>query len=298
MYKNLNNWWIVGLFDAEGSFVVNVIRDNTRKTGYNVIISIEMAMNYKDKDLIENIKNIFNIGNIYFNSNDKTYKWKVSNLEDIYKIIPFFNKYNLLTQKRVDFEIFTKIVDIIKSKEHLTQEGLQKIIDLKVLLNLGLSDKLKEAFPNTNYMMRSKINFKEIPDPNWLSGFSEGEGCFYISIYKSPKSKIGLATQLVFKLTQHIRDYSLLKGIEDYLKCGRVEIRKNKEGCDYTVTSIKALKEYIIPFFEKYPLEGSKLLNYEDFKKAFEIVKAKDHLTEEGMKKLQEIKVSMNTGRK
>jgi hypothetical protein len=32
------------------------------------------------------------------------------------------------------------------NKEHLTHEGLRKIVAIRALMNLGLSEKLKEAF--------------------------------------------------------------------------------------------------------------------------------------------------------
>jgi hypothetical protein len=47
----------------------------------------------------------------------------------------------------------------------------------------------------------------------------------------------------------------------------------------------------------KYPLQGSKLLNFKDFKKVVEIVKVKEHLTEQGINKIKEIKSNMNEGR-
>jgi hypothetical protein len=59
-------------------------------------------------------------------------------------------------------------------------------------------------------------------------------------LYKSPKSKLGLAVQLVFKITQHYRDILLLKGIVDFFNCGRVKLRNIKQGCDFTVNSLKA----------------------------------------------------------
>jgi len=40
------------------------------------------------------------------------------------------------------------IIDLMSRKEHLTIEGLHKIVAIKASLNLGLSDKLKVAFPN------------------------------------------------------------------------------------------------------------------------------------------------------
>jgi hypothetical protein len=100
----------------------------------------------------------------------------------------------------------------------------------------------------------------------------------------------------VFRITQHSRDKELLKGIEEYFSCGRVEDRKT-EACDYTVNSFKCFDEKIIPFFMKYPLQGSKLLNFEDFKKVVDIMKVKGHLTKEGLDEIKLIKANMNQGR-
>jgi hypothetical protein len=125
-------------------------------------------------------------------------------------------------------------------------------------------------------------------------GFAKGEGCFFVSIYESPKSKLGLAVQLVFKLTQHSCDIELLKDIADFFKCGRVENRR-EEACDFTVNSVKSFEDIIIPFFLKYPLQGSKLKNFKDFNKVFDIMNVKGHLTSEGLIKIKEIKAGMNT---
>jgi len=50
-----------------------------------------------------------------------------------------FIKYPLVTQKRADFELFTKIVEILKNKGHIESKGLQQIVNLKASLNLGLA---------------------------------------------------------------------------------------------------------------------------------------------------------------
>ena len=292
--KKLNYWFITGLADAESSFIVNIIKDNTRTIGYNTQISFELGLNYKDKSLLESIKDTLGTGNIYYNSSDNTYKYKVSNLDQLSNIIILhFKTYSLITQKKIDFELFSKIVEMIINKEHLTKQGLQEIINLKATLNLGISKNLKENFPDTKFMERNINSNIKIPDSNWLSGFSEGESCFYISIYKSAKSKLGLAVQLVFKITQHSRDKELLNSISNYLGCGRVE-KRQKDACDFTVTSIKSFEEKIIPFFSKNPLYGSKSLELEAFKKAFLIVKNKEHLKEQGLEELKNIKENMN----
>lgn len=76
----------------------------------------------------------------------------------------------------------------------------------------------------------------------------EGESCFYVSIYNSPKSKLNYAVQLVFKITQHFRDKFLLENISKLLECGRVETRKSGDACDFTVTSFNEFKNHMIPF--------------------------------------------------
>ena len=175
--------------------------------------------------------------------------------------MPHLTNYPLLTQKRADFELFARIIEIIKCKQHLSVSGLQEIVNLKASLNLGLSDSLKVYFPNTVNVPRPEVSFKGITDPNLLAGFAEGEACFFISIYKSLKSKLGLAVQLVFKITQHSRDVELLLGIEKYFAFGRVE-KRSTDACDFSVNSFKDLDDKIIPFFLKYPLQGSKLENF------------------------------------
>jgi hypothetical protein len=53
----------------------------------------------------------------------------------------------------------------------------------------------------------------------------------------------------------------------------------------------------VIPFFDKYRIEGVKALDFADFKRATEIMKVKGHLTQSGLDEIRLIKVGMNTGR-
>lgn len=294
---SISPWFITGLVDAEGSFIVNIIKDDSRRLGFLVLFQFEIGLNEKDKVLLEMLKEYFGVGNIFYNSKDETFRLKVSNLDQLHDIIiPHFDKYYLLTKKRSDFELFKSIINIIKSKDHLTRGGLQAIVNLKASMNSGLTDKVKNLFPNTVPVNRPEFKVENIPDSNWLAGFSEGESCFFVSIYKSTKSKLGLAVQLVFKITQHSRDEELLYKIAEFLACGRVE-KRSGDACDYVVNSIKEFESKVIAFFTQYPLLGLKSLNFNDFKKVFELMKTKQHLTEQGLAKIKEIKAGMNTNR-
>jgi hypothetical protein len=48
----------------------------------------------------------------------------------------------------------------------MTQEGMQKIIDIKASLNTGNSDELKAIFPNTKPVTRPVVKYTGIPDPH------------------------------------------------------------------------------------------------------------------------------------
>lgn len=64
-----------------------------------------------------------------------------------------------------------------------------------------------------------------------------------------------------------------------------------------TVTRFSDLLEKIVPLFDKYPIEGTKRLDFIEFKNVAKIVNDKSHLTSEGIKQICEIKTRMNTGR-
>ena len=77
-----------------------------------------------------------------------TITFRVDSLKQISNvIIPHFDKYPPITQKLVDYLLFSNIINLMNNKEHLTLQGLEKIISIKASLNLGLSDELKGAFP-------------------------------------------------------------------------------------------------------------------------------------------------------
>lgn len=132
-------------------------------------------------------------------------------------------------------------------------------------------------------------------DPNLLTGFSSGEGCFHVKMKNSSKSKLGIQISLLFKISQHVRDKELMKSFIDYLDCGAIS--KNSTWIDYTVVSYNDLIFKIVPFFDKYKIIGVKLQDYLDFKRVAELMKTKDHLTILGLEKIKEIKEGMNKER-
>ena len=107
-------------------------------------------------------------------------EFRVSSLDQILtKIIPHFDKYPLITQKRADYLLFKEVILMMDRGEHLRVEGLQAIINIRATLNRGLTPGLKEAFPLTTPVPRLLVENSSVPHPEWIAGFTSGEGCFF-----------------------------------------------------------------------------------------------------------------------
>lgn len=112
----------------------------------------------------------------------------------------------------------------MQRREHLTIEGICKIVALKAYINRGLSDELKLAFPNqvpASSRLISDSLSKFAIDPYWLAGFSSGErvACFMITITQSNTCSLGFQVYLDFQLTQHSIDEQLMKNLIIYFEC-------------------------------------------------------------------------------
>jgi len=294
-HLKLNPYWLAGFIDAEGSFIISISKNLEFKTGWRVKAIFSITLHEKDRLVLELIQKYFEVGYIIKQGKDSV-MFLVTSLADLINvIIPYFDKFSLITQKRGDFELFKMVIEIMSRKEHLTAEGLQAIINIRANLNRGLPTELKIAFPNTIPVMIPLVQDQTIRDSCWLAGFASGEACFFVNIYRS-KTKLGEAVQLRFQITPLRGDEQLMKSLIDYLGCGYYSIRKNKLAGDFLVIKFSGIVEKIIPFFDKNQIIGKKVKDFEDFKQVAFLMKDQTHKTPEGLEKIREIKKGMNRG--
>nr|QCW06921.1 hypothetical protein [Drechslerella brochopaga] len=96
-------------------------------------------------------------------------------------------------------------------------EGIQKIVSYKASINLGLTDELKAAFPNTIQAEKYlAVNIK-ISNSYWMARFVSGNGFFAVTENKSFSTTI---VRLVFSVTQHSKDEFLIRNMVDFFGCG------------------------------------------------------------------------------
>lgn len=148
---------------------------------------------------------------------------------------------------------------------------------------------------------RQRNRPKKLP-AEYLVGLTDGEGCFYINLrpprgIKSKQSTI----EFHFYLKLKGDHFALLKKVKKTFGCGGIyhqkEKRKNHSECyRFEINSRKDIKQILIPFFEKYPLQGPKIKDFLIFKKIFSMVQKGNHLKENGIVKIQKLKQGMNLG--
>lgn len=294
--SKLQPYFVTGFSDGESYFSISLSRSTNMSTGWIVNLQFGISLHKKDRHLLELIKTFFGgVGTIASHGKTKV-QYRVSSIKDLEVIIQHFDSFPLITQKWSDFQLFKLAFELVKHKKHLTLEGLVNIVSIKASINLGLSDSLSRAFPNITPSARPLVQSMKIIDLNWLSGFVSGEGNFFINVINS-KTKVGKQVVLMFSISQHSRDASLLRSICVLLGCGVYYPRSNREEGNFTVAKFSDIEQKIIPFFKNYPLHGVKCLDYLDFCKAVEIIKVKGHLTEEGLANIEQIKSGMNTKR-
>jgi len=149
--SSIDPLFITGLFDAESSFVVTILKNCKHKTGWRVQARVQIKMHEKDRKLIQSVMDFFGgIGSISMPNKNSTVEFRVSALKHLVNVIvPQFENYPLITKKHSDYLLFKQIVLLMINKEHASLKGLEKIVNIKVYLNTGLSDSLNNVFPHT-----------------------------------------------------------------------------------------------------------------------------------------------------
>lgn len=298
--QKLSPYWVTGFADAESSFSLKVSKKSTSKLGWHVIPEFIIELHNRDSYLLREIHTFFGVGNINEYENLNKIVYSVQSFRDLANvIIPHFDQYPLITQKKADYLLFKQAIELLSLNMQSDIGKLYEIIGLKAAMNSGLSDKLKHEFLNVISAKRPVVNFTKIPNPNWLAGFVDGEGCFYVNTKTAKGYLTGYQIIMSFSIAQHVRDELLLSKLIDYLGCGKIEKASTRpDGITFVTYKFSDIRDKIIPFFLNYPLRGIKSKDYRDFCEIAKLMENKSHLTLEGTKKIKSLKSGMNRGRR
>ena len=132
--ERLDVRWFVGFVDGEGCFHVALNKLPKMALGWQVLPEFRVVQHQRDEKILYKIKNYFGFGDIYINHGNRK-EFRVRGLENLNKLIHFFNKYPLQTSKKRNFEFFSEIIEMMNQKQHLNKKGLKRIANLASKMN-------------------------------------------------------------------------------------------------------------------------------------------------------------------
>ncbi len=136
---------------------------------------------------------------------------------------------------------------------------------------------------------------QERPGIDWVVGFVDGEGCFYIGINRNPTMRLGWQVLPEFRVVQHRQNEHVLWQLQRFFGCGQVTVN-HADRMELRIRGLDNPSRAVVPFFEKHPLRTSKQRDFELFAEAIWLMQAKQHLTEVGLRHMAELAWQMNRG--
>ena len=135
----------------------------------------------------------------------------------------------------------------------------------------------------------------------WIVGFVDGEGCFTVSFFKHPKSRLRLKWQVFpeFVITQGMKTKNAVEKIKKHFGCGEIYLNKRHDNhhehlIKYVVRNRDDLLTKVIPFFKKNHLLSAKKKDFQIFAEILRMMNKGKHLEKNGLKKIRLMVREMN----
>lgn len=223
-------------------------------------VSFYISQSVKNAPLIIALKFWLGFGKIRWQHSERMIHFIV---EDIPNIVILINLINGRLRTELKHEAFVKLTNRLNNKKHLK--------DNKIIIK----------------PLNTKIDY------DWLAGFTEGDGSFFIGLGNTPRSKLGVQITLNISWTQ--KSKKTLEFIAQEFK-GAWSYNQTYKFWVYTIKRQSDVKKLLFSVFPN-KFYGIKRYDFIDLKLACELFKTKKHLTESGLKILLEIKSKINSRR-
>jgi hypothetical protein len=132
--------YLSGFADGEGSFSIGVTRRPDLRFGFQLIHEFRVSQNAERAAVLERFRDALGCGQIRDNdrhrASDRTRVFVVRRRRDLLqRVIPFFERNPLLSDKREDFSTFASIVRAMEQGLHLNREGFTRLVCLAFGMN-------------------------------------------------------------------------------------------------------------------------------------------------------------------
>jgi hypothetical protein len=240
-----DNWltWFIGFTEGDGA--IQTYGKGTR---------VRFVLTQKESAILYHIKNKLDIGVVkHFpqgksGKNNDFYRLIVDNPSHILLLAFLFNG-NLTMANRIQ-----QLSLWVQALNH--RFGVNTIILVDTAVSITLVD-------------------------SWLSGFTDAEGCFNVSITYNARYTLDHIVKMRYILYQ--KDSSILLIIRDLFGFGKVTLRSETDGVyRYTATGFKSMSS-VISYFKVFPLLTKKASSLYKWSYIHNMVSNKLHLTRQGL---------------
>lgn len=257
--RKLMHSYLTGLIEGDGKIYIPL---NKEKKGCP---SISISFPTKDLPLFLLIQKEINYGNIYKIKGKNAYEYVIGKLDGIVLVISYIN-------------------GLMRTK--------------KILKLYELIDFLNMKYPNLYNIVKLPLDNSDLGSNSWLAGFTEADGSFYVRVSKNSNCKTH-KVYCKYELAQaydnnNIYTFNIMTKICKFLLVDLKVKTKNNE-LFWISTNTYDSNNILIDYFNKYPLYGTKYLDYLDWCKIFNIIKNKEK--EEKLDIIKNIKNNMNSKR-
>jgi hypothetical protein len=128
--------YISGFVDGEGCFCVSFQPSRRHRIGWEVRPSFSVSQNADRAELLYAMQKRWHCGFIRPDRSDKTIKYEVREVRHLVeRVLPHFRAFPLMSSKQVDVIRFSRICQLMRTRRHLTVDGLQQIVRLAIAMN-------------------------------------------------------------------------------------------------------------------------------------------------------------------
>ena len=254
--------WFIGFVEGDGA--IQTYGKGTR---------VRFVLTQKESGILYHIHNKLGIGIVKHFPQGKTgnknsfYRLIVDNPSQILLLAFLFNGNLALTHRIQQLSLWVQALNSLKKKDPFFFLGVNTVHFINTAVPVTLQDA-------------------------WLSGFTDAEGCFNVSITYNVRYKLDHVLKMRYLLDQ--KDSSILLVIANLFGFGKVTLRSKTDGVyRYTVTGFKSAND-IISYFKVFPLLTKKSNSFAKWSTIHNIVTNKLHLSKEGLAKVIALKKQIN----
>jgi hypothetical protein len=236
--------WIVGIVDGDGSFSKNL--ENQEGTRFSFVVSQHKS----SANILYALKKFFQCGNVS-RVDREMMEFRVTRQDHLKNLIfPFFSLYSPQGAKKKRDLLRVKS----ELKQYLLKPRLRKRTNIPyngpTLASLGIGP---------------PVHTELYKSPDWLAGFIDAEGCFYVSM-------TGNRPRPQFILVSALEEIDLFEKIKSHYGIGSVRIRRAKTKPSYALFQVNNNQDLAILFQlldhgQALRLKTKKALDYTIFKK-------------------------------